>query len=81
MTRCIQVEGEIGPRCIRLRTTHLGCMLDSLMQIDRRQVHLQLAFADAGQIEEIVDQPRLEFDIPANQREGFTELFRFDEIG
>ena len=42
-------------------------ILQELVRIHGLTTELKLAFADAGEIQQIIDQSRFEFDISANQ--------------
>jgi hypothetical protein len=56
-----------------LRPANSADLADSLAQIDRLQAQPQLARGNAAQIQQVVDQLGLQFDVPADHRHVFAD--------
>ena len=68
-----QLRGEVEPKdkmfSLDLAVINLKRVLQETVCIDNFEVELDLPFADAGQIEKVVDKPRLQLHVPANHME------------
>src|SRR4051794_1920007 len=64
--RMLGAQIELNPELFGARffTTNLECPLDDLVQGNRLQGELQFAFGDSSHVEQIIDQPRFQFDVP-----------------
>ena len=60
---------------IRLRAADLHHVVESLGEQHGLGLDLELPARDSRQVEQIVDQPRLELGVAAHDLDGMTELF------
>ena len=71
-----EIKPEREMFSLDLALVDLQGVLQKGVRIDHLEVELDLPFADTGQIEQVVDQPRLQLDIPANHVQRFLDVFR-----
>ena len=81
MPRRFEHEDDAHLLAEPVATDDLGGVLEELVQVGSHRRDGQLAAADARDVEQVVDQPRLEFDVAAHHPELIAHFERQGEIG
>ncbi|CAA9379130.1 MAG: hypothetical protein AVDCRST_MAG64-500 [uncultured Phycisphaerae bacterium] len=76
-----QVQRQLDllrPGVVRAPAGHVPHLL---VQVDRLDVQVQLPLPDPGQVQDVVDQPGLELDVPADHRHPLPHVRRGRGVG
>src|ERR1700758_2893239 len=78
---CSQIEMYMQSFGSRLGTANLHHIGDSLMRIDRNESQLHFISCDSGEVEQVINQLRFQFDIATDHGQSRLAVFRLHRLG